>query len=1301
MGESGRVSRPGTESRQVRLAEDGQTFRVSSDGTVSRQEGGRTFTISDDGLRDGVLEAARSGDTAGISGGASEWATPGVFDSPQDQTRQVVGPDGTSYRISAQGSVTTTDGSSTSQISDADLLDSVLEAGRGESANNGFTFVSEPAEVETAPQPGSTGVDSRLAVRVAEALNSETMSSFTKDGIIVSRDSNGYVSVRDASGAGSAIYRRDGTILKADIPGLAVSRQELQRAGMQSAPVGDPSQRTANAFNFGRVALADKDWFQQQFDDLPEELGARAARLDELAAIARSNTTKWPPNTSGWVLKDGDGKQVTPQQFFLDLADRIASSAEANRRELGRVESVNQAIQDYLAADQAAQSPLGQTGVSDLDEMGYYGFSGDFLEVEGDLAAVAGNYRKLAAEWSERPDNELVGIPVIRPAGDSATIDPADYFRQQANRYGWHLGKATDARQQDESKIEAFSSAVSAFKQDDERAASLADGDEGVSDLDEFDPDGPFRAHAMAEGDLAASIGEYKRLEQKYQDSPANQLKIPYRGGTMTPGEYFAIRRAELEQQFADVSNERVDLQRLATTPKGDLQLPAEDAIFEHQAEDARYWGIETPDGPGISASERLRELTPSQYGAHYAQNFRAREQAAAENLKQIDLIRGDLEQPLTVEDVNALRDRMAREFAVPSSTRRDHERTPAWDAIESRQRNFQLGEVVTVDSVTQANPDLGPDEVKDRVLYEAILDHSAKDFQDKTGVIELSNLLRNRGFNPIDAHKYAHKAVQEGWTSYVDAVATAGAIGGGYLGNLVVVPVVSRHAGRIVPGVVREPLSRLTGKTNPRLTTGVGRAALEESGEEFGEIAGDVIFTAATTGNPYGVLIDPSTYLYALGSIGFSSVAEADPGHRPRAAHDTFAADGSQGPVTQQQIAANQPFGNYDPTVIAQGNRMLDLQAMTMPQYHQTMNQPTPEGVDPTLWNARGRSMGRYLDRLQTDISSIRTKHPGMVVGYSGGGSSITESGLAVVDAPKIEVMNLGLTSEPAFLSPGDARFMVTSGNGRPDDVQTSPLLSALPPSHRPQGGPTPGTEGPGGGIDHPSAGDRGFARGSSELDGGSGVVVAGRGVDTVDPVAQVTPGGTARRITTLPLISPSYETGSGTLLETGRASVAARRRRPLPTHTQPEGEVPTGGKAPPGIGDPPRAELATRFHPRRLRLHPPPLHRRAGPRDRVYLRPLPSGSRLIPVRRSRPRPIPNPVRPPVQRPSRTSPSSRLPAHGRRLARHPGRPVVPPWPRIKRQVRPLAQRPLLNPHPNPPRSRSRLRASPTLPPRS
>ena len=233
----------------------------------------------------------------------------------------------------------------------------------------------------------------------------------------------------------------------------------------------------------------------------------------------------------------------------------------------------------------------------------------------------------------------------------------------------------------------------------------------------------------MAEGDLAASIGEYKRLEQKYQDSPANQLKIPYRGGTMTPSEYFAVRRAELEEQFADVTNERVDLERLATTPKGDFQLPAEDAIFESEAVDARYWVIESPDGPGVSASERLLELTPSEYGAHYAQNFRAREQAAAENLKQIDLIRGDLEQPLTVEDVNALRDRMAREFAVPSSTRRDHERTPAWDAIESRQRNFQLGEVVTVDSVTQSNPDLGPDEVKDRVLYEAILDHSAKDF--------------------------------------------------------------------------------------------------------------------------------------------------------------------------------------------------------------------------------------------------------------------------------------------------------------------------------------------------------------------------------------------------------------------------------------------------------------------------------------------------------------------------------------------------------------------------------------------
>ena len=54
-------------------------------------------------------------------------------------------------------------------------------------------------------------------------------------------------------------------------------------------------------------------------------------------------------------------------------------------------------------------------------------------------------------------------------------------------------------------------------------------------------------------------------------------------------------------------------------------------------------------------------------------------------------------------------------------------------------------------------------------------------------------------------------------------------------------------------------------------------RGFAEETGEETGEIFAEVIATAVSGGNPVGVLLDPSTYAYAGGSILFSGVTEAD----------------------------------------------------------------------------------------------------------------------------------------------------------------------------------------------------------------------------------------------------------------------------------------------------------------------------------------------------------------------------------------------------------------------------------------
>ena len=238
--------------------------------------------------------------------------------------------------------------------------------------------------------------------------------------------------------------------------------------------------------------------------------------------------------------------------------------------------------------------------------------------------------------------------------------------------------------------------------------------------------------------------------------------------------------------------------------------------------------------------------------------------EAAQPQEGDLDLIGGNLGRPLDLDTLERLKGSIHSNISAIG--KKTEEGGVAYDpanldAQQTRLDRINNGEVFTIDDVKAANLGISDEEAKERVVYEAVLDVFTGNLVDDVGSIELYNELTRRGFNPVDAGIYSKKAHEEGLTTITDTVAVAGAVAGAYGGSYL--------AGRLVPVISRG--------INPRLTTGIGRGAVEEVGEESGELIADVIHTAVVGGNPVAILLDPTTYAYAGGSILFSSVAEAD----------------------------------------------------------------------------------------------------------------------------------------------------------------------------------------------------------------------------------------------------------------------------------------------------------------------------------------------------------------------------------------------------------------------------------------
>ena len=1076
------------------------------------------------------------------------------------------------------------------------------------STTGGSSSDDDDGAQQSTNQPASN----RVADRVAKALNRDGVSLTEEDGVIVSRDSNGYVTVRDGNTA--VVYRSDGSVSSVlasdddggyrapDGQGRAMRRaqeaydkghvadwQTMQLAASRLVPDGDPSSREVNAINAGLVLRADNAWFQQQYDTLPDDLVSRADRLNEVAAVARDTSARWAnANLAGWGFADEAGNHVVPGDYFMGLAHRIDASAAENRRIHGHNTTSARAAQDFLAADRVALSPLTNRGQSsDLDEIAENHPARDFLEVEGNLAAVVANYERLVAEWERRPENQQVRVQLGRAGGGvdtgvhdgderyggaASTLTPADYFRDQLDRYKTQLAGTQERRTGFEAELVAVDAAADRFRSDDADAQAALTYERQPTDPEEVDHRGPFREYIEAEGNLGYTADRYSRLEQHWLESPANEtLQIPDgQGGTITPAEYFARRNAAITGQSAELARERSELEpqlAQADARRRAYSWSADDLILEDRP-NQRYF---LPMGTAMDALDgrsTMHELTPLEY-----LDWDKRE---AE--REANNIRGDLSQTPNDMDVRRLMENMAYDRA---NTPKD-ELTPRLDAQFDRLQAFISGDYATVDAVRAEHPGWTDAQVKERVLQETMLDLAADDVSGTPGGQQIEGELRRRGFGLNEADEYKQVAIDRGWTNNLDLAI----VGGGTVGGRIAFSAV-RHvvpfAARIARPITRTRFgSRASQRVPDRFKKGILASGVEEVGEETGEAWGEALYT----GDPVAVFLNPMTYAQAGASIAGSAIVEADAPPGPRIRNDRLA-DGSRGPVHRDNGLWAQPFGAYDPAAVVRGNRMLDQRAATRRELENYLFNAPPPGSDMRTHGLRGTALARHLNDLDARIGDFRQAHPGMVIGHTAGGAAVSESpsGLNVVSLPTISTSELGIV-QPMVLSPGDSRFMM-----RPQDhlgaylgtyqihaTPSDPLGASVRPGAgsfpsrgvdgysadsdqrglvddpvhgRVRAGTVPGSRTPVDGV--PAAGE---VDGSSTAVAIPGVPIGDRGA-----VGVISPG-----VRSNPLRDRTYPGVVHSAPAPGRISITQPGEVSTPTQSQPQGEVPTGRQAPPG---------------------------------------------------------------------------------------------------------------------------------------
>ena len=503
---------------------------------------------------------------------------------------------------------------------------------------------------------------------------------------------------------------------------------------------------------------------------------------------------------------------------------------------------------------------------------------------------------------------------------------------------------------------------------------------------------------------------------------------------------------------------------------------------------------------------------------------------AQQQNEGLLSVISGDLDTPLTADDVMGAIARIAvsRNEEAGSGTTAD---VAGLDAQAERYARTVQDGPRTLEDIKRAFPDLTDEEAKEQLAFQTVLDIYNETQNPNIGSIQLTEEFRRRGLSPGDAAALTKWTIDAGLGGYHDLWSTGGAVVGGFAGA---------HAGRLIP-VFSSPISS-------RLTTGVLRGGVEEFGEETGEIVADVIHTAVTGGNPVAILLDPKTYAYAGGSILFSSVTEADsPGVRPQA---EAVPNGAVGNGAVYSLGSS-----VDPTVAAEGNRLLDRRAASRQELDKYLNDPRPEGVDPNTWNLRGQALARDVSNADAALTDFRLRNPDLVVGYKSGGT------LTVVTAT-----NLIVTLPPVgnaqihTLPPGEAIF-VSSSTETPDaNSDASPATSAPVPDRSSPGDQPEPTNLPGValGVADPVVGATSSA--PSGLASPAVPSTTPQVTPSPAPTSAVAPAPTLAPIPTATFVAP---------LPKGTA-VPSPQQQAAPTLTSPQTASPRGRSAPPTVVPP-----------------------------------------------------------------------------------------------------------------------------------
>ena len=586
--------------------DDDRDYSVAGDGTVSYTQGDHSYTVSDESLAQDVRDALESGDAGNLTGTD---ATVTVSDGEGNTVSNQEGPDG------------------------------------------GDDGDGDGAAAATGPRTAQT-----LTEVIADTIASEDVSSVTIGGVIVSKDSNGYTTVRNGDMA--VTYGDDGEVIsttksdgdggyrdieEGDTPaietaryaGLLVSPADLQQASATyTIDPAAPTQTAPTLRNYAHLLNVEVSWFQDQLANLPADPAAAAARLEELAATAEENAAKWDSaNLGDLTFTDGQGRSVDLGTFYRNEAARYNESATG-------IKDTLEATGDFTEGVDLANSPFTREDqASDPLEVDTRSFP-NLREAVGSLGFTAEQYRKLAEEWKNRPDNHLVQIPV----GDAElgqTVTPAEWFANQAALLEGQQGTTQGQLDTAVAEREAFDRAVAELRSDTAGAGAAFNQQEQASDPLET-PNRDFTAgFDEASGNLRYTADRYKELADKWEGKPENsQLTIPVEGtptvideegtfGTipgavqyLTPAEYyrqqadrFDADAARIDAQAAQAKDQA--LANLAITgggaPATAFDLPGGGSTAQPPEYNYRTGGATAMDAPdGTSTSE----MTLDQYTA-------------------------------------------------------------------------------------------------------------------------------------------------------------------------------------------------------------------------------------------------------------------------------------------------------------------------------------------------------------------------------------------------------------------------------------------------------------------------------------------------------------------------------------------------------------------------------------------------------------------------------------------------------------------------------------------------------------